>query len=346
MTEKLSVCVINRNGGDALVNTLASIMEQGDIVAEVLLVDNASDDGSPEKALACHPSVKLVRREDNCGPGAARNAGFRAAQYERILFVDGDVRLQPGCAAQLRHALAHSERIVAAMPRVRFEDTGEVQCDGADSHYLGFMLVQHQRGNEMRRIGSIVSACMLLDRSRWGRSDPFDEDFFIYYEDHDFGLRARAAGWELVGVPAAVCSHGGGTPGLSYRPGRSYPTGRVYFHIRNRWQLILKNYEFGSLCLLAPCLLFYEALQLAGVVSKGWFKEWTRAAEWVLSNRRTLLAKRRAASAARTVSDRELWVGGELPFHPGLLTRRGERAALRFVNAVLAAYWRLCSRIL
>lgn len=346
MTAKLSICVVNRNGGDELVETLDSVVNQGDIVGEILLVDNASKDGSPAKALDRHPSVELIQMGANRGPAVARNAGFRAARYERILFVDSDVRLDAGCAALLCDELERSDQLVAAMPRVRFEETNAIQCDGADSHYLGFMLIEHHVGSETQRIGSIVSACMLLHRSRWGQSDPFDAAFFIYYEDHDFGFRARSAGWELAGVSSAVCYHGRGTQGLSYRPGRPYPSGRVEFLIRNRWQLLLKNYELRSFCVLGPPLLLYEAIQFAGIVKKGWFSHWKRAAIWIVANRGMLLEKRRAAAEIRRVRDRKLLRGGGLPFHSGLLTSGRERAALRCIDAIFAAYWRLASRIL
>ena len=79
-------------------------------------------------------------------------------------------------------------------------DRGLIQYDGPHNHFLGLMSFHHQdvplvaEDHELREICSLVSACFLVDRTRLPDPEPFDEAFFIYMEDHDFGVRLRMLG--------------------------------------------------------------------------------------------------------------------------------------------------------
>src|SRR5262245_52914772 len=119
------------------------------------------------------------------GPGAARNVGFKAAASDRILFLDNDVSLAPYCPDRLTEALDENPRAAVAMARILYAHHQEIiQYDGADSHFLGLMMLQNANKpcasatTQTRRIDSVVTACFLIDRCRWGDGDPFDEAFF------------------------------------------------------------------------------------------------------------------------------------------------------------------------
>lgn len=117
---------------------------------------------------------------------------------------------------------------------------------------------------------SLISACFLLHRGRWGSSPPFDEDFFLYFEDHEFGLRSRLWGHRLVTVPAVRCLHGAGTERISIREVGGYSDVRIRQTIQNRWQILVKLYEGRTLALLLPSLVMFEILQLVGSLRRGW----------------------------------------------------------------------------
>jgi GT2 family glycosyltransferase len=190
-------------------------------------------------------------------------------------------------------------------------------------------------------MGSLVSCCFLVDRSRLPRGEIFDESFFIYFEDHEYGVRVRALGSALIAVPSAQCFHGKGTEGLSIRQLGSYSSRRVFFLIRNRWLFLLKIYSLWTLLVLAPMLLFYEAAQFAIVLKKGWLREWWRSVAWVAGNLPSVLGERRRIQRLRCRRDRDLIHGGGLPFRPELATGTGERLARRILDGVAIAYWRL-----
>jgi GT2 family glycosyltransferase len=349
----VTLCIINYNGEHRLEAALAAARASTVAFAELLVVDDASTDRSVALLRERYPDVRVVAQPRNSGPGAARNAGFRASAHELVLFVDNDVALEPECAAALRDALARRTDALVAQPRVLFADRPDtIQYEGADCHMLGLMILRHGE----RRIAdvpaktaetrSMVTCAFMIDRSRWRGGDPFDTSFIFNLEDHDFGVRSRIAGHTLLAVPAGRCRHGAGTPGLSYRTGGVQTPTRVYCLIRNRWRIVLQSYAARSLLLLAPSLAAYEVLQLVGALRKGWIGQWLRAAWWMVSNPGTTLRRRREVQGSRKLGDRMLLVSGPLPFTSGLLASGAERATRMLLERWTAAHWRKIERYL
>ncbi len=351
MSAPVTLCVVNYNGARYLEQTLDAAAAQDPPFAELVLVDNASTDNSHALVDELYPAVRVISLEENHGPGAARNVGLEVAQHDAILFIDNDVALAPQCLATLATALEENENAAVAMPRVLYAyDPEQIQFEGAQCHFLGLLAPVNadtpvaSAEQTTKPTGSLITACFLADRRRLGDVAPFDEDFFIYLEDHDFGMRVRCAGWEILSVPGARCFHRGGTEGLSLRLTREYSRTRVVCLIRNRWLILLKNYQVGTLVRLAPVLAAYELFQLAGVLKKGWLVCWIRAAWWTVRHRRETAAKRRQVQESRQVKDKDLFVGGTLPFTQHLATTRVERGGISVLNTAVTEYWKLIKR--
>lgn len=349
----MSACVVNYNGGELLTSVLDGLREQEHALAEILVVDNGSTDGSRDLVRREYPGIRLCELGENRGPGTARNAGYREATHELVLFVDNDVVLDPQCARRLLRALHNDPSAVFAMPRVLSARRPEIiDFEGAQPHFTGLMclegrgLSRTEGASELRRTGSLITACFLVDRSRWGDGPLFDESFFIYLEDHDLGIRARLRGWDILSVPDATCRHGEGTAGLSLRRSGSYSSTRVFLVMRNRWLVLLKNFRVRTLLVLAPVLLLFELFQLGGALKKGWLRPWLGAVGSVLRSLPDLVERRRAVQENRVMADRDLLVGGEIPFTDLLHGDAVERAARRALNAVCLAFWPLARRLL
>lgn len=347
-----TVCVVNHEGAGVLPATLRAVLALEPPAAEIVLVDNASRDDGVAAACALVPGLRLLRLPANEGPGPARDAGCRAACHDRVLFLDNDVRPDPDCAATLWRALEAHPDAAFAMARVcHAHAPGIIQFDGAAAHALGMMTLEHAEWPlaaapvATREIGSLVTACFMVDRRRWGGEPLCDPAFFIHFEDHELGLRARLLGWRVLAVPAARALHGSGTPGLSLRATGRFTDVRVYHTIRNRWQVILKLYERRTLLALAPALLLFELCQIAGAVRRGWLGHYLRAAAWLLANRRDLIRRRRAIQRRRRLPDTALLSGGPPPFAGPLLAGRLERAAARLLARAVDANWALAIRL-
>ena len=348
-TPTLSVCVVNHQGAEFLEETLDAIRAVDAPIGEVLLVDNASTDGSAARA-AERADVELLRLPSNRGPGAARNAALRRAAHDLVLFLDNDVAPDPDCPAILARELGRTGATLA-MPRIVFaDDPATVQYEGAFAHFSGLLGFENagraaaDASQRTHEIQSIVTACFLLDRSRWGACDAFDELFFFLLEDHDLGLRARIGGHRIVSVPAAHCLHRSGTAGLSLRRIGHYTDVRIENLVRNRWMILLKDYQLRSLVVLGPVLLAFEGLQLAGAIRKGWLGRWLSAAGWLLRNSGAVLRRRRDVQRSRRVPDREILAGGPFPFADRLLAGRLEAAVGRALDRAADAWWRRARR--
>jgi GT2 family glycosyltransferase len=353
MTPRVTLCIVNYNGERYLRRTLEAAHGSALRFDEILLVDDASPDRSVALVRECWPEVTVIRQEVNSGPGAARNAGYRAARNDLVLFIDNDVALTPECAGRLLDAVEQRPDAAVAMPRVLYADRPElIQYEGADCHYLGLMALRRQDAPAAEAPAgvsdtqSVVTCAFLVHRARWGSAAPFDPSFIFNYEDHDFGVRTRVMGRAVLAVPAATVLHGEGTAGLSFRQGRERSPIRVYCLIRNRWRILLQSYQLRTLVLIAPALAVYEAVLLAGVAKKGWLGIWLRAAGWIVTNPGTIAHRRREVQRTRGAPDRSFLVGGPLPFTPGLAAGRLEQLIRRGLDRFVAGYWKMVRRLL
>jgi GT2 family glycosyltransferase len=348
-TSRPSLCVINYNGAAHLETLLGPLRGQADDFAEVVLVDDHSRDDSLAVVGRVWPDLTVIRRERNGGPGAARNTGAAALIGQRILFLDNDVRPEPRCVERLGRALDEDPGAVLAMPRVVYADEPQrIQFEGAEAHPSGTQtlgeaerLVGEAPRNGPRPVTSLVSACFLFDRERWGDHPLFDPRFQIYFEDHELGLRAALRGLRLLAVPDAVCRHGDGTPGLSVRATGNPVPARVRNTILNRWQVLFKLYQARTLVLLAPSLLLFELFQLVGGIAVGWLPHWLRAAGALGRMAPDLARRRRAFRPHRSVPDGVVLRPGPHPFSPALTRYRSVRALRGVLDGVAALNWAL-----
>lgn len=357
----VSACVVNHQGVHRLPGVLAALEASTRPPAEIVVVDSGSTDGSVEFLRREHPGVRVVALGRNAGPAVARNRGFDAARHDRILFVDNDVQVETDCLAALDRALSTHGDAVLAMPRVLdAADPSRIHFEGAHAHCLG-QLIPRLRDEEddlvdegigtpsaggpreaptVVAVGSMISACFLIDRAR-ADGLRFDPAFEFNYEDHDFGLRCRSAGLPLLAVPGARCRHGSGTPGYSVRAGMDEPVDRVRRMVVARWLIIRRCYALRTVLVLAPALLLFELVQLAWLARRRRLDAW-RDARRALRRLAAEIARARAEVARRRrVPDGRLLRGGPLPVRPSVARGALERGVLAGVGALTSAWWRL-----
>ena len=346
--KQLSICVINYNGQEYLPDCLNAILAACPDRREIMVVDNASQDSSGDLVTRDYPQVKFIQLPENRGPGAARNVAYAESEGAYVLFVDNDVRITAGCVQTLLQVIRNNAGTAVAMPRVCYADRVDtIQYDGAGCHPTGLMTLYNQNvsvadaGTAKRFMHSVVTACILVDRQALGMHEPFDESFFFNYEDHDFGLRCSLAGRRIISVPAALCYHGAGTEGLSYREKGTYTNRRMYYLIRNRWQILLKDYQLRTLFTLSPILILFEIFQFSGMVARGRTLQWLKSAGWIVEHLPQILQKRRQVQQTRKVNDIELFDIAPLPFTVDMAGGRLTRLAIRFLDKTILSYWRL-----
>ncbi len=346
--ESLGALVFSYNSGARLSNALGALARQSIAPSQVIVVDNGSADGSPQRALEEFPHVRLMTLGANPGLPAARNAGLAALETELALMLDADVYLSDDCTERL---LAARRRfgVPVVCPRIVLLPEDRVQADGADAHFVGTMALRHAHQplaglpETAADVGACVGACMLVHRATAIEAGGFDARYFFHFEDLEFGLRMRSLGHRLVCEPSAVVHHdrGAGAAGLAFRGSGAYPAQRVYLTARNRLLTIFTHYRLRTLFVLAPALALYEFATLAVVSKRGWLGPWLRAWEWQVTHHASILERRRWVQQRRTRRDCEILVGGPLPFAVGFASGRAARAALSCLSHTLDAYWRL-----
>lgn len=344
----ISVAIVNHNGERYLGRTLEAVERCGAILDEVLLVDNGSTDESVALARDRMPQLQVIELGWNRGPGAARNVALRAAHHDRVLLIDNDVMPQPGCAEALAAAIDANTNAAIAMPAVRYaSDPGTVQYVGASAHFLGTSeprLADTLLASLDPRtlvVGSAITCCMLVDRTRLGDQCRFDEELFFYLEDHEFGLRLSLMGHELLAVPTAQCLHDTGTVGVSIRETGRFTSTRVRGMILNRWQVLLKLYQPATLLRFAPALATFELFQLAGVLRKGWFGDWLWAVCSVARLLPGLHRRRRSFQRHRRRPDLEVLTAGAFPFNKAMHDDGFVRFGRRILDAIANLNWRI-----
>jgi hypothetical protein len=343
----VSVVVVNWNGVAYLEACLGAVARLSGVVGEVLVVDNASTDGSVDFVRRRFPHVRVVEMPTNAGPCPARNAGLRAARNRFVLALDNDAIVEPDVLSQLAVAMASDLRIAVAQPRSVFaSEPGRVHYDGGGFHYAGLIALRNfytplerAAGAGVVDVDCAVAVALLVDRDRLLALGGYDESMFILFEDLDLSYRLRATGARIVSVEDAIVLHQAGTPGLSFREGPRYPASRVFQHAKNRWTFLAKCYRRRTLLVAAPGILLYECAWLAFALAQGHGGDWWRGKRAFLAEGRRRRADRAQFQAARSVPDRDLLVGGPLTVTPALKSSRVRAGLDRALSGALRAWW-------
>jgi GT2 family glycosyltransferase len=330
---------------------LDALLAQVPAPAEVILVDNHSDDGSRELVADRYPTVRIVDTGSNAGPCRARNLGAAAATQELCLFLDNDVVLHPGALQALRVCLLQNTS--AAMVQARSlcgDDPQVVHYDGGDLHFLGTLVLRNwyqpiqQASLPNGPIGAAIALCFLCKRSVFQQVGGFDENLFILYEDNEFSYKLRMRGHTVHLCAEALCTHLAGTAGLSVRGEGKYPGRRTFLHSRNRWYVLIACMRWRTFWLTVPAQLAYGVVYAAFGVGRGHLGDWLRGKWELLKLLPTAVRARKVAQAGRTVADRDLLIAAPMTLNPGLADK-GFAASLRaFMDRFFAGYWRLVRR--
>jgi len=347
----ITIAVILFNGLDHLAHCLPAVGRLAGDIAEILVVDNGSTDGGVEWVRTHHPEVRVVELGRNLGPAAARNRALAESRTDRVLLLDCDVVVAPDCLERLTAALDETSAAIV-QPRALFaDDPSRIHYDGAAVSYTGLLTLRNfgasirESDDEPIAVDAVISMALLLDRSRLeaagDATDPFDELYFIYFEDTDLSYRLRLAGWTLSVVPRATVLHREGTVGVSYRAGKRISYRRAFLLSRNRWIFLLKNFSARTLWLTLPAQLLYEAVLFVFLTLRGQPHGWFLGKMDLLKHGGTIIRRRRATQALRRVGDGALLGFDGFSFIPALHGGRLARLFTCGLDAVFGVYWKL-----
>lgn len=213
----ITLVIVNYNGRDYIGPCLDSLPAG----VPVVVVDNASRDGSPDEIAAKHPKAVLIRNESNAGFARAVNQGVAASRTTYVCLLNPDARLQPGALEALAGRLdAHPDEGMAAPQLLHEDGRRQHSFDNFPSLATAFLnksllrLLAPRRYPSKRHelpgptaVESVIGACMMVRRSLIDRIGGLDEAYFLFLEETDWCLRAWKAGSKVVCVPEARVVH-------------------------------------------------------------------------------------------------------------------------------------------
>lgn len=214
----LSYCVVNTNGREYLLACLAAIerTHPAGVEREVLVLDNASDDGSAEAVRQLGRDIRLLALERRTGKAENDSTLMREARGRYCLLLNEDSELREGAAATLIAALDADPEAAAATPQLLGSEGNPTPCAWrfpgvgtalAGAFFLHRRLTVQSRGGKTRRVDWAQSSALMVRREAAAAVGYMDPAFFVYYDECDFARRLADAGWHSLFVPAAEAVH-------------------------------------------------------------------------------------------------------------------------------------------
>jgi GT2 family glycosyltransferase len=239
----VSAVILTYNGRHLLELILPSLAAQTRPPEQTIVVDDASTDGTVEWLAENWPAVEVVAHEQNAGVAVALNAGVAAADGELLALLNNDLELDPFWLEQMvagieRHPDAGSVacKLRSYHDRARLDGTGDILTRGMIGYRRGGGELDTGQYEREEEVLTATAGAALYRASALARVGPFDESFWAYFEDVDWGLRAQLAGLSCWYIPSALAYHmGGATTGGDRSPVFSI------LHHRNRIGLIVKD---------------------------------------------------------------------------------------------------------
>ena len=244
----VSIVVVNYNGGSLLADCVESVRQHTNNY-QVIIVDNASRDGSLD-LLKQGPDLHIIRLSTNKGFARASNTGIKASEARNVVLLNSDTIVTHSWLDRLVSVAEQSQSVGIVAPKLlNLHHHSTLDSTGiAVSYQTGFLLnkgngqLDNGQFDQPTELVACSFACALIKRRVFQELGLLDEKMFFYYEDVDFGLRARIAAWRVVYCPGSVVYHVGGASTPKRDKVLTDLKPRAY-----RLRVILKNYEMKGM---------------------------------------------------------------------------------------------------
>jgi GT2 family glycosyltransferase len=264
----ISIIILNWNGQEFIESCLRSVLHSSYKNFEIIVVDNGSTDASFKILETYLKNIQIVYNPENKGFAGGMNAGINRASGKYVVTLNNDVIVDPDWLNRPVELLESDSQIgfISCRQMVyRNEDLIDVLYSvpsvylllkpvGVDKKYS-----EHPEFHEEKEVFGASGASVIYRKTVLDQFKGFDERFFAYHEEADLHTKAHNSGWKCVYVPSAVVYHMG-----SRSFGKLSRTFH-YYHERNRWWYIAKNYSFLKIISHLPWLILME-LRLIRVI--------------------------------------------------------------------------------
>jgi GT2 family glycosyltransferase len=326
--ELVSIVIVSYNSLKWLEACISSILSQTYSPLEVIIVDNASTDGSPDWIIAHFPDVKIVRLKNKTSLSGAINLGVEKAAGNYFLVLNPDVELEPNVIALMINAVEDDSMCAAVTAKLKFL-WAPAFLNGLGNFVGGYswgtdIAIGHLDMGQFDDVRQVPSACFagtLISAGVWETVGPLDEGFSLYYEDSEWCYRARLFGYQVKIVTQGIIYHafGGRVPSADYTMGASKYHQVVYGRLRfiskllhwKSWLRFIIAYSFED-CIRFIIALFRGRFKVTNAYFLGWI-DFVRDFSEIKHSRKVIQQK-------RVITDRDLfrtqhWVPAPLIWH-------------------------------
>jgi GT2 family glycosyltransferase len=337
--------ITNFNGMHTLPKTLHSLVNYPLELEEIIVVDDGSTDESVSWLHRHHPEVRVIEMGRNTAQlGLVRNSGLRAATGTHVFLTDNDIELLDRCLEAQLDVMLADPQVFCVTPRlVHRDDHDKIYQDGHGMHFLALGTTAppgtaSRRGMTLAEAGvpppfrTCGGGIMMLDLDLTREIGLFDEGYVHgWADDAEIQFRGVLYGYKCLHVAAAMCTH----------DAQQHGTKRAFGQVHNRFRVLLTFYRTRTLLALAPSLLVFELLLLAGAIAGGFLPSYLKAVRETWRVRASGMAMRADMQARRRIPDGELFWCGAIEL-PGAVRKGGPAIAiLRLLELLFNANWRL-----
>ena len=302
---KISIIIVSWNAKKYVQECLDSLKAYAQSPeAEIILVDNASSDGTPELVLKSYPGVTLIQNQENFGFAKANNIGIRRSTGEYVYLINSDVRVFEGCIEKMLAYMEANPRIGLLGPRMLGADgkcyrsymgaptLWRMACRAMAldalfprSKFLSGFMMQYFDADRIVDVDILNGWFWVTRREALNQVGLLDEKLFMYGDDLDWSKRFHDAGWKVVYFPEAESLHYGGASSARAPIKFSVEMQRANFQY---WQ---KHYSRASQFVYLAIVWTHQAIRLGGY-SLLWLAKGSEHSEVAFKAKRSLACMR------------------------------------------------------
>lgn len=300
-----SIIILNYNGASFLKDCLDSIISETKQNFEIIVVDNNSPDKSGEKFKKKYPSCKFILNENNVGVSEGLNIGIKNSCGEFVILLNNDLKVAQNWLDSLFDAYKINGIGLYQPKFLKMSNNKIIDSSGNFVNIFGFGF-SREKGNKdigqfknVEEIGFAAGTCLFCPREIFERVGYFDKKLFAYNEDLDLGWRANLIGFKSFYVPKSIVYHHGSA---QWKWGGE----KFYLLERNRWIILLSNYNFKTILRLLPSLIIIEIALLVFFAKKKLLLKKLRSYGGIIRMSNHIKKRQSSIKNLRTLSDEQI----------------------------------------
>lgn len=302
----VSIIILNYNGEKFLENCIESIFRETNQDYEVIVVDNDSPDKSGERLSKKYQNCNFILNDQNVGVSEGLNIGIRNAKGKFIVLLNNDLIVAPKWLDYLFEAYQNYGDGLYQPKFLKMNDRSVIDSAGNLINIFGFGFSREKgrkdllQYNQIEEIGFAAGTCLFCPKEIFDKVGLFDEKLFAYNEDLDLGWRARLLKYRSFYVPKSIVYHYGSAQW-------KWSGEKFYLLERNRWVVLLSNYEIKTILKLIPSLLIIEIGLILFFIKKRMLIKKLRSYGGILRFSNHIRKRRKSIEKIKTQKDHDIF---------------------------------------